>query len=161
MISPFTAGTGKTYFVDLFSWDYIYFFALYMTNSRSITHAYRALYRSALHAVRYARHERYEIRDRLRRAFRDSDAKDFEPHRIANTILFFEAAARDRGLEHRILKNLCHIWFLENRQWRNRSRVLEKYGKKSVDTPSAIVQSYDQFYEVLRLLNESMGLCLR
>jgi hypothetical protein len=136
-------------------------YSVYMTYSRNITHAYRALYRTGLHAVRYSRPARYVIRDRLRRAFRDSDAKDFEPRRIANTILFLKAAARDRGLEHRVVKSLCHVWYMEQEQWKRRSQLASKHSKTPIEASSAIFQSYDQFYEVLRLLNETMGLCLR
>jgi hypothetical protein len=133
-----------------------------MTSSCDIIHAYRSLYRTALHAVRYSRPARYVIRDRLRRAFRDSEPSDFEPKRIANTILFLEAAAQDRGLEHRVVKNLCKIWYHERDQWSMRSLVAARYRKAvPIESAQATVQGYDQFYEVLRLLNETMGLCLR
>jgi len=132
-------------------------------SSHQIVSAYRDLYRTALHAVRYARPARYVIRDRLRRAFREAPAEDFEPARIANTLRFLEAAGADRGLEHRVLKTLCHVWWAEQEQWSRRRLVLQMHqkGGATAEVQDAVVRGYDQFYEMLRLLNQSMGMCLR
>jgi hypothetical protein len=128
----------------------------------AVVTAYRSLYRSALLAVRYSRPARYVLRDRLRRAFRDSPATDFEPDRIANTILFLRAAATDSGLEHKVVKNLSLVWYWEANQWNRRQFLTAKYHKNApVESVAATVQGYDQFYEILRMLNETMGLCLR
>jgi len=133
-----------------------------MTSPQDVIHAYRSLYRTALHAVRYTSPARYVIRDRLRRAFRDSQPSDFEPDRIANTILFLEAAAQDRGLEHKVVKNLCKVWYHEREQWMNRNLVAARFRKAApVESVQASVQAYDQFYEVLRFMNSSLHLCLR
>jgi hypothetical protein len=148
------------YFVIIAS-PYISLFSTHYMPSAVVT-AYRSLYRTALHAVRYSRPARYVIRDRLRRAFRDSPATDFEPDRIANTILFLRAAATDTGLEHRVLKNLSLVWYWEAHQWSRRHTLKAKYHKNApVESVAATVQGYDQFYELLRMLNQTMGLCLR
>jgi hypothetical protein len=92
------------------------------TSTKTIIHAYRDLYRHGLRAVQYAVPQRYIIRDRLRRAFRESSPSEFEQSRIDNTIELFKAAARDTGIEHRLIKNLCRVWHEEPRQWANRTR---------------------------------------
>ncbi|KAI0181323.1 DUF1763-domain-containing protein [Hypoxylon sp. FL1284] len=80
-----------------------------MTDLR-IIHAYRHLYRAVLHAVHFSKPARYVARDQLRRGFRDEKAK-FDARSIARTLRFLEAAARTRGLEHTILKNLLTTAF--------------------------------------------------
>ena len=91
-------------------------------STEAVVHAYRNLYRHGLRAVQYTVPQRYTIRDRLRRAFRESPRSDFEQPRIDNTIELFKAAARDTGVEHRLIKNLCRVWHDEPRQWASRSR---------------------------------------
>jgi hypothetical protein len=117
--------------------------------------AYRALYRSGLHAVQYSTPARYVFRDRLRRAFRVSPITDFEPHRVANTLEFLKGAAQSTGLEHHVLRNLLHTWYWERNQWAMRARDI-----KTMDI-ALKMRAYDHFYHTVRMLNESMGLCLR
>jgi hypothetical protein len=117
--------------------------------------AYRHLYRHGLRAIRYSKPARYILRDRLRRAFRASPVSDFEPQRIANTIEFLRGAEASTGLEHHVLKNLLHFWYWEPHQWAGRSKDRHK-GDIVLK-----MRAYDHFYWVLRMLNESMGLCLR
>ena len=78
-----------------------------MADSR-IIHAYRHLYRQLLHAVKFSKPARFVARDQLRAAFRDKNAK-FDPRSTTRTVRFLEAAARTRGLEHSILKNLLMV----------------------------------------------------
>lgn len=73
-----------------------------------IIHAYRHLYRGLLHAVQFSKPARYTARNQLRRAFREEGAK-YDSRGIARTIRFLEAATRERGPEHRVLKNLIFI----------------------------------------------------
>jgi hypothetical protein len=82
---------------------------------RSITTAYRHLYRTALKAVRYSRPARHSVREVLRRAFRETPSSAYNPQRIANTVKFLERAEKYAGFEHRILKNMLFI-----RWWRDR-----------------------------------------
>jgi hypothetical protein len=129
-----------------------------MTERAIIIQAYRSLYRASLRAVQYAVPQRYIVRDRLRRAFRESCASShFEPPRIQNTLRFLENAARDRGMEHRIVKTLCHVWWGQRQQWSERARR-RRSAKGDV---KAEVQAYDDFHWTLKMLNESMGLCIR
>jgi hypothetical protein len=75
-----------------------------------VIHAYRHLYRHGLRAVQFSKPARYVLRDRLRVAFREETAQ-LDPTGIENTIQFFEAAQRSRGLEHKVLKNLLFVAF--------------------------------------------------
>lgn len=82
--------------------------------SLSVVHAYRHLYRGLLHAVQYSAPNRYTARNQLRHAFRKGDPRTFDPARVMRTLKFLEGAARERGLEHRILKSLLHTAFHQN-----------------------------------------------
>jgi len=61
-----------------------------------------------MHAVQYAKPQRFLARDQLRLAYRKGSPSDFDTGRINNTLVFLEIAARERGLEHKIVKNLLH-----------------------------------------------------
>lgn len=79
-------------------------------SQRELVLAYRRLYKGLLHAVQYSQPARYVVRDRMRRAFSKSTLEDYNADRIERTLEFLDGAARVRGLEHKILKNLMHIW---------------------------------------------------
>lgn len=79
-----------------------------MTANQEIIHAYRRLYRSLLRAVQYARPARFIARDQLRSAFREPGAT-LDAEGVKRTVWFLEAAAKERGLEHKILKNLIEV----------------------------------------------------
>lgn len=78
------------------------------TDHQAILHAYRRLYRSLLQAVQYATPARYVARDQLRAAFREPDAA-LDPEGVKRTVWFLQAASKERGLEHKILKNLIEV----------------------------------------------------
>lgn len=83
-----------------------------MTTGRHlIVRSYRDLYRHGLYAVQYASPARYTLRTLLQNAFRNNPATAYNEQRIANTILFLKLAAKERGFEHRLLKNLLHVWW--------------------------------------------------
>ena len=69
-------------------------------------HAYRNLYRGLLHAVRFSKPARYYARDTLRDAFRTDPPSMYNQKRIDNTVEFIGYAAKEAGLEHKILRNL-------------------------------------------------------
>ena len=79
-----------------------------------IVGAYRSLYRAGLHAVQYSKPARYVLKRTLDNAFRNNPASKFNKHRVGNTLMFLENAAKSRGVEHRILKNLIHVRWLEH-----------------------------------------------
>jgi hypothetical protein len=85
-----------------------------------IIHAYRHLLRAGLRAVQFSMPARFVVRDQLREGFRERDAT-FNRERIRRTIWFLKAAAQERGLEHKILKNLVRVYWERKRNvdpWR-------------------------------------------
>lgn len=78
---------------------------------KDIIHAYRHTFKSALRAVQYSKPARYVVRDRVRNAFRTAEPAHHDATRLARTIGFLDLAARERGLEHRVVKNLMHVWW--------------------------------------------------
>jgi hypothetical protein len=73
-----------------------------------VIHAYRNLYRGLLHAVQFSTPARYVARDQLRVAFREEGAR-LDERGIKRTLWFLDAAAKETGLEHKILKNLLRM----------------------------------------------------
>lgn len=77
-------------------------------SSQEIVHAYRHLYRGLLHAVQFSNMARDPVRTTLREAFRDRKGT-FDAQAVKRTLWFLDAAAKERGLEHKILKNLVRM----------------------------------------------------
>lgn len=86
-----------------------------MASQKDIILAYRHLYRRCLQAVQYAKPARYTARDRLRHTFRTGAPEHFDPVRIERTLELLECASRAKGLEHKIVKNLMHVWATRRR----------------------------------------------
>ncbi|KAH0528430.1 hypothetical protein TsFJ059_003299 [Trichoderma semiorbis] len=133
-----------------------------MTSTASIldiTHAYRHLYRGLLRAVQYSAPARYVVRDQLRAAFRERDAA-LDREGVKRTVWFLEAAAKERGLEHKILKNLIRVRL--DRSWglRTWKRALNETKQKS-DTRKLQQDAMQHYNMTVAMLNKSMGLCLR
>ncbi|TKA22230.1 hypothetical protein B0A50_08099 [Salinomyces thailandicus] len=78
---------------------------------KALFKAYRHLYTHALRAVQYSKPARFVCRDHLRAAFRDSPAQNFQPDRINRTLEFLDGAAKSKGIEHKVLKNLVFVWW--------------------------------------------------
>lgn len=89
---------------------------------QEIIHAYRHLYRGLLHAVQFSKPARYTARDQLRKAFRTEHPSSFNQEKIDRTVEFLGFAAKEAGLEHKIVKNLLHAAF-----WERRKYLLEGY----------------------------------
>jgi len=132
-----------------------------LPKSRDIVEAYRLLLRTSYQAVRYALPARKVLRGRMRRAFRESPASDFDAQRIANTVRFLQNASRDTGLEHKVLKNLVSVWAGETLAWKHRQRHQSKRKLSTPEREDGVVRAYDAFYDCIRGLNQSMGLCIR
>ncbi|KAF2019964.1 DUF1763-domain-containing protein [Aaosphaeria arxii CBS 175.79] len=125
---------------------------------QEIIHAYRHLYRHSLRAILYSKPARYTLRSRIRLAFRKSPPEAYDPQRVANTIEFLQYAARENGLEHKIVKNLLLVWWNQdlggyNRAARNTTRI-------SNEGTEIKTTAYDTFNHSIMMLNESMGMCL-
>lgn len=89
---------------------------------QEIVLAYRHLYQHLLRAVQYSKPARYIVRDQLRNAFRRPAPEQYDKAVICNTLLFLDNAAKSRGPEHIILKNLVHV------QWgRRQLKAIDGY----------------------------------
>ncbi|TQS32927.1 hypothetical protein Golomagni_06745 [Golovinomyces magnicellulatus] len=138
-----------------------------MQSNLDVIHAYRHLYRGLLKAVQYATPARYVARDQIRAAFRESPigtstsspvALDTEG--IKRTKWFLDAAAKERGLEHKILKNLIQVRVAQmkgNRAWKRHLHE-SKLKTDMKEKKSTAMQHYDM---TVAMLNKTMGLCLR
>ena len=83
----------------------------------TIVAAYRNLLRTGLRAVHFSSPARYVLRDTIRQSFRKGSSADFNAARIQNTLLFLDNAAKTRGLEHKILRNVLHYrWWKQDRR---------------------------------------------
>jgi hypothetical protein len=130
-----------------------------MTAELSLIHAYRHLYRGALRAVMYSSPARITVRNQLRQGFRD-ETGTLDPEAVKRTLWFLDAAAKERGLEHKILKNLVAVrGAKKSHSWRYQYNVL-KHMKKGKSPPDES-QILEHFEMTLAMLNKSMGLCLR
>lgn len=85
-----------------------------MPPTSEIIHAYRSIYRASLRAVQYAKPNRYTARDLLRKSFRKEPATAFNKEALDRTIVFLQNAARETGLEHKLVKNLLRVAWERN-----------------------------------------------
>lgn len=91
-------------------------------SSGAVIQAYRHVLRHSLRAIQFSKPARYTLRDRLRLAFRNSSATDFEPLKIENTVEFLQYATRENGMEHKIVKNLLFVWWMQAKGGRGKPR---------------------------------------
>ena len=73
--------------------------------------AYRHLYKHILRAVQYSKPARFIARDRIRTAFQLLPAEAYNGTQVSRTLDFLDAAAKTKGLEHKVVKNLMHVWW--------------------------------------------------
>ena len=93
-----------------------------MVSDQQVLQSYRILYRYALRAVQYSTPARYIVRNHLRKAFRDCDRKEYNQQKIDNTVEFLHNAAKMKDIEHKVLKNILHIWWWEESR-RNQTKA--------------------------------------
>ncbi|KAK5110368.1 hypothetical protein LTR62_006076 [Meristemomyces frigidus] len=117
-----------------------------------ILHTYRHLYTHALRACQYSKPSRYVVRDHIRAAFRSSPPSSYNPDTLARTVEFFKSAASHKGIEHKVQKNLIHVWWEREKLSRGTMRH---------DTYALRKHAYDDFDRTLEMLNKSMGLCIK
>ena len=77
--------------------------------SREVIHAYRHLLRTSLQAIRYAKPARFTLQSHLRSSFRNPTSA-FDSQQISQTLEFLNNAAKYKGLEDKIVRNLLHVW---------------------------------------------------
>ncbi|OAX79981.1 hypothetical protein ACJ72_05694 [Emergomyces africanus] len=126
----------------------------------AILHAYRHLYRTGLQTIRYSCPGRYVLRWTLRKSFRNGPPNEFDPQRIVNTLEFLRHAANSTSTEHKIIKNLLHVRFWQQPQ------KLGQGDTKFFDVQTGArtqmrATAYRSFEMTLKMLNESLGLCLK
>lgn len=118
----------------------------------TITHAYRHLLRGLLRSVQYSKPSRYVVLERLRSAFRTSPAGEFNAQKISRTLEFLDGATKVKGLEHKIVKNLCLVWGMRKKHpWQHTLKDNQLF--KQI--------AYEQFDRSVEALNESMGMCIK
>ncbi|KAF4584351.1 complex 1 protein (LYR family) domain-containing protein [Ophiocordyceps camponoti-floridani] len=125
-----------------------------------ITRAYRSLYRGLLKAVQYATPARHIARDELRLAFRHH-AATFDAVGVKRTLWFLQAAAREAGVEHHILKNLLRVKAVAKADalgWRGK---LHESTLKADPMREGAALGFRHYRMTIAMLNKTMGLCLR
>lgn len=80
-------------------------------STEELIHAYRKLFRAGLRAVKFSKPARFVVRDQLRAAFREGNAKDFDPDRVKRTVWFLTLAGEGSRLEHKIVQNLVRTQY--------------------------------------------------
>ncbi|OJD19253.1 hypothetical protein AJ78_00783 [Emergomyces pasteurianus Ep9510] len=126
----------------------------------AILHAYRHLFRTSLQTVRYSSPARYVLRWTLRKSFRNGASNEFDPRRIVNTLEFLRHASNSTSTEHKIIKNLLHVRF-----WQQPQKLAQgdtKFFDVRTGTRAQMrAAAYRPFEMTLKMLNESLGLCLK
>ncbi|KAG8160335.1 hypothetical protein KVR01_009871 [Diaporthe batatas] len=124
-----------------------------------VLHAYRHLYRAALRAVCYSQPASSVARDQLRRAFRDK-TNTFNRNTIRRTVWFLNNAARERGTEHKIVKNLLFTKFWKERgNYRTWRHLVDSNQIRKKEDPVKAT-AYAHYERTISMLNRTMGLCL-
>jgi hypothetical protein len=82
--------------------------------SQDIIHAYRHLLRTSLQAIRHAKPARFTLQSHLRSSFRNPTSP-FDSRQISQTLEFLNNAAKYKGLEDKIVRNLLQVWGCKNR----------------------------------------------
>ncbi|EEU45896.1 uncharacterized protein NECHADRAFT_102535 [Fusarium vanettenii 77-13-4] len=126
-----------------------------MWEDRAITNAYRRLYRCLLQAVQYTIPARFVVRDQLRAAFRDPNMR-YDENAIKRTVWFLEAAAREKGMEHKILKNLVKVQLgrAYHSSWQPMRGDISPMGNVKMT-------AYQHYDMTVAMLNKTMGILLR
>lgn len=96
-------------------------------SNEAVVHAYRHVLRHSLRAIQFSKPARFTLRDRLRTAFRKGTASDFDQQKITNTLEFLQYAARQNGLEHKIVKNLLYVWWNQDKGGRSKGKPKARY----------------------------------
>ncbi|KAL5118130.1 hypothetical protein ACEQ8H_003965 [Pleosporales sp. CAS-2024a] len=125
-------------------------------SNEAVVHAYRHLLRHSLRAIQFSKPARYTLCNRLRLAFRRGSMRHLEPLRVANTLEFLQYATKENGLEHKIVKNLLFVWWMQDKGGR---------AKPAPKPPSRTeleikTTAYDTLNHTIRMLNESMHMCI-
>ncbi|KAM0561708.1 hypothetical protein ACHAPJ_002877 [Fusarium lateritium] len=116
------------------------------------------MYRNLLQAVQHTSPARWVARDQLRAAFREPGAV-FDEKAAKRTMWFLEAAAKETGMEHRILKNLIKV--NQFRYVRKKFTRWDPFTKTHSGMKGETQTAYHHYDMTVAMLNKTMGLCLR
>lgn len=120
----------------------------------NVIHAYRHLFRAGLQAVCYSYPARTSLRDLLRRAFRDKDAQ-LDERAIKRTIWFLKNAARELGIEHKIVKNMLMVQY-----WKQHVAKLERPTWSQIVSGTTTKKTYMRPQEAYPLTTLIMNLTI-
>ncbi|KAI4795237.1 hypothetical protein E4T45_12217 [Aureobasidium sp. EXF-8846] len=120
--------------------------------SQEIIHAYRHLLRTSLQATRYAKPARFTLQSHLRSSFRNPTSP-FNSQQISQTREFLQNAAKYKGLEDKIVRNLLHVWGCRHRD----VPTLLRRDKKDMRLRDA---AYEKFDDHVKMLERSLGIRL-
>lgn len=155
---------------------------------REIITAYRHLSQLSALASHDNAATRWTLQRRLRVAFKLSPRNDFDALRVRNTLILLRNAAEDkRSLEARLVNRLAFVWWWDLSDagvpgpggsrgrdlqhfsgYPRRRRVMKRLAEEQKmrrwqKSGEAVVHTsrMDMFRQLVRMLNESMGTCLR
>ncbi|KAI5205468.1 hypothetical protein E4T39_02972 [Aureobasidium subglaciale] len=120
--------------------------------SQQVIHAYRHLLRTSLQAIRYAKPTRFTLQSHLRHSFRHPKAS-FNDQEITQTLEFLSNAAKYKGIEQKVVRNLMHVWGCKDRD----IPATLKRARKDMDFRDA---AYARFDDDVRMLERSLGIRL-
>ena len=118
--SECTSGTNPSLETHLNGFDVFTVCSAMSPTHQELIHTYRCLYKHLLRAVQYSKPARFIARNRLRLEYRNNPVSHYDSARISRTLEFLDTAAKTAGLEHRIVKNLMHVWW-EQQAFQRRS----------------------------------------
>lgn len=136
-------------------------FAFSSMSTSQVLRAYRTLYKQALISINYSRPSRYTLRDHLREGFRKGHRSDFDAARIKNTLQFLHGATYNTTLEHKVLMCLLHTWWWQKYQENIKPQTLKSRPKSQTEEVKIRRKTHDHFNHLIKMLNESMGMCIR
>ncbi|KAI9258085.1 hypothetical protein BDA99DRAFT_515186 [Phascolomyces articulosus] len=126
-------------------------------NVSKVKHDYRALLKAGYAAVQYERHHKLQIHQRIRHRFEHPPSPVVNDTQINNTIEFLNTAAKRRGLEHDIVRNICSL-DRYRAQYDIRPPLYNR--KLTPDIRHLHDTSHDELDELIKLLNNELELCL-
>ncbi|KAI4729398.1 hypothetical protein E4T49_02833 [Aureobasidium sp. EXF-10728] len=129
--------------------------------SQEIIHAYRHLLRTSLQAIRYAKPARFTLQSHLRSSFRNPTSP-FDPQQISQTLEFLSNAAKYKGLEDRVVKNLIHVWGCRHRDVPSAlaQGLIEEHRKRDRKDMRLRDAAYERFDDQVTMLERTLGIRL-
>ncbi|KAI9007007.1 hypothetical protein CLU79DRAFT_778803 [Phycomyces nitens] len=124
---------------------------------------YRTFLRQGSKAVMSTTRQRKQIWQIIRAKFKEN-LDETDPEKLGdlwirsqNTLVFLESAAQKKGLESKIVRNLCDFQFYQNR-FNNRPYVMPRNMPSNVSNIHA--HAMDDLDLVIEMLNQELDLCL-